>query len=92
MRARPFAHKFSTAFYDSQIAKDSRKIPTDLQSGERGDETSLYFPQKCCIFFPTFPSGVENTCCQFSRRLFNQFANCLRIKVLEFYKKVCGVN
>ena len=46
---------------------------------------------KIVLPFLTFPGGVENTCSQFSRKLFNQFENYLRIfiKVLEFYK-ICA--
>ena len=50
--------------------------------------TSLSFFPKI-LLLPSFPGGMENTYCQFFRKLFNQFEKCLRtmIKVLEFYKK-----
>ena len=61
----------------------------DPQSGMQGT-ISLPFPAQILLPFPTFPDGVKNTCSQFSRKLFNQFENCLRIfiKEFEFYKCV----
>ena len=51
--------------------------------------TNLSFSLKILLSFSGFPGGLENTCSQFSRKLFNQFENCLQImiKVLEIYEK-----
>ena len=56
-----------------QTAIDSRKIPTHPQLGWRGtiQICHLSFP-KIVLPFSPFPGGVENTCGQFSRKLFSQ--------------------
>ena len=79
------------------MAGDSRKIPTGPQFDMRfdvryialEDDTGLYFPPRILLTLPVFPGRVENTYCQFSRKLFNQFENCLQIviTVLAFYKE-----
>ena len=55
----------------------------------RGDHTSLSFYPKIVLPSPTFSNVVENTYWQFSRKLFNQFENCLRIMITvpDFCKK-----
>ena len=71
-----------------QTARESRKISRDPQSGMR-EQCKFILSPKNWLPFPTFSGGVENTCSQFSRKLVNQFENCLRImiKVLVFYKR-----
>ena len=51
----------------SQTATDSRKIPTDIQSGVRGTIQVYLFSQN--FYFLLFPAVVENSYSQFSRKL-----------------------